>query len=513
MTIRKGLIPLLLSLTLVAIFSGCSSENSQNGSDNIQKIRIITTGFMQGQISPFERHYSRGRIKKYGGPANVATVIDELIAQAESENSTAMVVDLGDNLSGSAEALLTKGEVMAKILSNLPLTASLIGNLEFAHGQKALTHYFQDLNVPFVSTNISGTDNSQLPFTNKYIEVMAGTTKILIAGLSPPNLKYICLPSNTEGVEVMEWFDKPLKLMNEEKEKRNASILLVLSQESLGKKDEKLRKALNNNKVDLFVGLDFNRKGIIRESENGYTITFPGHNRGQRIGITDLSYSPSRGIFAISTRFKTVEADAVHEKPSVAKWINEAAEKYRTMLDEKIAVAATDLDRMFFEESDTGNLVADAIREKTGSQIVCINSGGIATDISKGPVILRDLYSLIPYQNKVISFTISGADLINFLMKTLGKGSPLQVSGINLELRSIEGKRGYEIINMTVNNLPIDESKTYLFATNDFVKDRSPQLIPVGNVSEHGLVRDTVIDFLKSKSPYSATPKGRINLR
>jgi 2',3'-cyclic-nucleotide 2'-phosphodiesterase (5'-nucleotidase family) len=339
---------------------------------------------------------------------------------------------------------------------------------------------------------------------------MAGDIKIMIAGLTPPNLKYICLPSNTAGVNVMEWFDSPLSAINIEKEKRQAQILILLSQESLGKKDEKLIKALNNNHIDLFVGTDFARKGIVRETQNGYTITFPGHNRGQRIGVTDLSYSKSRGIFAISTNFKTVETSVEEEKPSMRNWLKEAIDKHRSKLDEEIATIAAPLDRQFFGEGDTGNLVADAIKEATNASIVCINSGGVATPLEKGPIRLRDFYTLIPFENKIVSFNIKGTDLLTFLRETLGKGSPLQVAGIKLEMRSIEGERGYELTNIKVDDLPVNPDKVYSFATNDFVKGRSPQLIAIGPINESSLVRDCVINFLRKHSPYSPPGKSRI---
>jgi len=501
-----------LSFALILVTVGGCFKDSDSGSDNedIQNIRIITTGFLQGRMAPFERRYSRNRIRKFGGPSNIAATIDTLIGEAREKGYEPILVDLGDNLSGSAEALLTKGAVMARFLSELPLSATLLGNLEFAHGQNPLTKYFQEMKIPFVASNILKEDGSSLPFTNEYIEQKVGNTKILIAGLTPPNLKYICLPANTKGIQVMNWFDDALKAMNKEKAKRNAEILLVLSQESLGKKDEKLKKALNNNKIDIFVGLDFSRKGIVRESKNGYSITFPGHNRGQRIGITDFSYSKKRGIFSISTKFKTIESDRIQGKPSIDKWMTLEIDKYRKELDKEIAVCSADLDRQFFNEGDTGNLVADAIKEMTGASIVCINSGGVASDLPKGPVKLRALYTMIPYQNKVVSFNIRGIDFLKFLRATLGKGSPLQIAGLKIKLRAIEGKRGFEIINITVGGKPVDENTVYKFATNDFLKGRSPQLVENGEIEEKGLVRDCVSAYLKQHTPYLPPSKSRI---
>ena len=208
---------LYIAAFIVLLGSLTSCTDSKTSDNSVQKIRIITTGFMQGRITPFERRYSRNRVRKYGGPAALASTIDKLVEEAKNNNSTPIVVDLGDNLSGSAEALLTKGEVIARFLSEIPLSATLTGNLEFAFGEQVLEKYFKELKVPFIASNLTAKDGSQLPFINRYIEVMAGDVKVLIAGLAPPNLKYICLPSNTAGIEVMNWFDTPLKIINKEK--------------------------------------------------------------------------------------------------------------------------------------------------------------------------------------------------------------------------------------------------------------------------------------------------------
>lgn len=77
-------------------------------------------------------------------------------------------------------------------------------------------------------------------------------------------------------------------------------------------------------------------------------------------------------------------------------------------------------------------------------------------------------------------------------------------------MRTIEGKRGYELTNIKVGDRPVEAEKTYSFATNDFVKGRSPQLIATGKVNETSLVRDCVINFLRKHSPYSPPGKSRI---
>jgi 5'-nucleotidase / UDP-sugar diphosphatase len=96
-------------------------------------------------------------------------------------------------------------------------------------------------------------------------------------------------------------------------------------------------------------------------------------------------------------------------------------------------------------ESVIGDLVTDAIRAGTGSDVALLNAGALRLDhpIPPGPITNYDLQALLPFadQTPVVTFRLSGARLRSVLEHgvsepVLGSGGFLQVSGISFAFDS-----------------------------------------------------------------------------
>lgn len=122
-----------------------------------------------------------------------------------------------------------------------------------------------------------------------------------------------------------------------------------------------------------------------------------------------------------------------------------------------------------------GNLLADIVYEqgnliyakRTGQNIdmVMLNHGGIRSILSKGPVTVKDVYSIMPFENSIVVVELSGKiilkRLVPFLMQ---KKIAHPVSGIKIHFNDED----YPVIK-TINNAPIDPDKMYHIATNDYL--------------------------------------------
>lgn len=121
-----------------------------------------------------------------------------------------------------------------------------------------------------------------------------------------------------------------------------------------------------------------------------------------------------------------------------------------------------------------GNMMADAVLEqsnpvfksRTGNNIdfVLLNHGGIRSILSKGNVTTRTAYEIMPFENSVVVTELKGThvnELIAYLQKAK-RAHP--ISGLKIKL-----DKDYELVESTVSGLPIDESKTYYVATNDYL--------------------------------------------
>ena len=66
-----------------------------------------------------------------------------------------------------------------------------------------------------------------------------------------------------------------------------------------------------------------------------------------------------------------------------------------------------------------GIICADSYREATGTEIGIMNVGGVRSGIEHGPVTIRQLMLISPFQNSVVKMNLLGKDLLNLLERSL----------------------------------------------------------------------------------------------
>jgi len=121
-----------------------------------------------------------------------------------------------------------------------------------------------------------------------------------------------------------------------------------------------------------------------------------------------------------------------------------------------------------------GNMMADAVYEqsnpvfkkRTGKDIdfVLLNHGGIRAIISKGNITTRTAYEVMPFENSTVVVTLKGAqvqELIEYL-STAKRAHPISKLNIVLDTDGNFKSAG-------LNGQPLDFSKTYNVATNDYL--------------------------------------------
>jgi 2',3'-cyclic-nucleotide 2'-phosphodiesterase (5'-nucleotidase family) len=149
-------------------------------------------------------------------------------------------------------------------------------------------------------------------------------------------------------------------------------------------------------------------------------------------------------------------------------------------MDVPLATTAVELDSrnatVRTREAAIGNLIADAMRASTRSDIAIMNGGGIrggkvyppGTPISR-----RDVLAELPFGNRVVAIEISGRELRRAienglsLLPNAGGRFP-QVAGMTIEA-DISRSAGSRVVSIKVGEAPLDEGKNYRLATNDFL--------------------------------------------
>lgn len=128
-------------------------------------------------------------------------------------------------------------------------------------------------------------------------------------------------------------------------------------------------------------------------------------------------------------------------------------------------------------ETALGNMLADIIRDNTGTQIAFINGGGIRIndDIPPGPITNYDLEGIVYYDNELVSFDLTGRDIMEILTNSVsradsGAGRFLQISGMRFRYRK-DGDQ-FKVTEAWVGDQPVNPEKKYSASTLSFVYEQ-----------------------------------------
>jgi 2',3'-cyclic-nucleotide 2'-phosphodiesterase (5'-nucleotidase family) len=182
-------------------------------------------------------------------------------------------------------------------------------------------------------------------------------------------------------------------------------------------------------------------------------------------------------------------------------------------LNTVIGTLAADWRTSFDEESNTGNWEADVFREFAGTDIGLVNSGGLRKSMFAGTITKRDIWEMNPFGNTLVTFTLSGRQLLQMLeWQASKKGELMQISGLryNYDPDAPDGKK---VIEATTNGRGVDTQRSYTAVTNNFVAGHAKQLLGIepGTITDlYAIDRDVLIDYVLRHGTISSTVEGRI---
>ena len=174
-----------------------------------------------------------------------------------------------------------------------------------------------------------------------------------------------------------------------------------------------------------------------------------------------------------------------------------------------------------------GNLVADAMLDRVkdqGVQIAYANSGGIRSSIDAGEVTMGEVLTVLPFQNTLSTFELSGEGLLAALENGVSqveevKGRFPQVAGLKFTWDSSvapnEGRIQEVMVAEGDGYVPLDPAKTYLIVTNNFVRNGGDGYGMFAgedkNAYDYGPdLADVLAEYMAAQGPVTPMVEGRI---
>lgn len=175
-----------------------------------------------------------------------------------------------------------------------------------------------------------------------------------------------------------------------------------------------------------------------------------------------------------------------------------------------------------------GNLVADAMLARVADQGITIaiqNGGGLRASISEGQITMGDILSVLPFQNTLSTFQVTGAVVIDALENGAsrledGAGRFVQVAGLKYTLTPANepGNRISDVMAMRDGAWSENELNTlYRVVSNDYVRQGGDGFGMFATEAQNAYdfgpdLADVLAEYIIENAPYQPYLDGRITI-
>jgi 5'-nucleotidase/UDP-sugar diphosphatase len=477
-----------------------------------------------------------GKGECIGGAARLVTAVNQEREKLKGQN--VLFLSAGDNFQGSLFYTTYKGQTELEFLNQMKLDALALGNHEFDDGESALVPFLDKASFPVLGANVHPNAQSGASGKIKSSAVLeVGGQKIGIIGGIANDTPELASP----GPNIV--IDDDVKAITAEVEKLKAEgVNKIIAVTHIGYPRERDVIAKIPG-IDVVIG--GHSHSLLSKTDpkaEGPYPTMVDNPEGSKVPVVQAaSYSKYLGelkvVFDDNGVVKEATGDPIHLdnaiKPdqAVLARIKELGAPIEELKNKEISEATDAIDgsreSCRAKECAMGNLVADAILDRTKDQGVTIaiqNGGGIRASIDKGVVTMGEVLTVLPFQNTLATFQLTGADLKASLEGGLseieeGKGKFPQVAGLKYSFDKAVAPNGGRLKSVEVMEggawVPLDDAKTYSIATNNFVRGGGDGYKLFADKAENAYdygpgLEQVVADYLTANRPYTPKLDGRI---
>lgn len=236
------------------------------------------------------------------------------------------------------------------------------------------------------------------------------------------------------------------------------------------------------------------------------------------ISILVLTSCSVPGWKLTSIEGRKIALDNSHESTADTSF-NAFLLPYKQQLDSKmnevIGFATQDM-RAHKPESLLSNWSADVYLKAAtafqgeGVDAAIVNLGGLRTQISAGPITVRKVFELMPFENELVIVWLKGSELeelLQFFAMIGGQG----VGGIRMQIRDGKAQQ------IKVGGQPIDRHKIYTIATNDYLAEGNDYMTALTRhekrVNTGIRVRDMLMEHIRKETAAGRTIQSQLEGR
>lgn len=471
-----------------------------------------------------------------GGAGRLIIAIAQERKKLDGQN--VLLLSAGDNFQGSLFYTTYKGKVEGEFLNQMKFDAMALGNHEFDDGEAALAPFLDMIEFPVLGANVKANAQSKLGDRVKpSIVVEVGGQKIGIIGAITNDTPELASPGPNVAIE-----DDVKSITAEVEKLKGEGVNKIIAVTHIGYKRERDVIAKIPG-IDVVVGGHSHSllSNTDPKAEGPYP-TMVDNPDGYKVPVVQAaSYSKYLGEFKVvfddNGVVKSASGDPIYldksitPDPAVLARIKELGAPIEALKNKEVAETTDVIDgsreSCRTRECAMGNLVSDAILDRVkgqGVEIVISNGGGLRASIDKGTVTMGEVLTVLPFQNTLATFQISGKDLVAGLENGLsqvedGAGRFPQVAGLKYTFDRSAAPNAGRVKSVEVMEggawTPLNPDKDYLVATNNYVRQGGDGYKVFADKAKNAYdygpgLEQVVADYLGAHRPYTPKLDGRI---
>jgi len=490
----------IVSLLVLFHSVGCQSKAPQ-------QITILHTNDIHGHFVPETATWLDDR-PLVGG----MVALDHYVRQARTEAPNNLLLDAGDLMTGNLicdmEYKGAEGGALIEMMNMIGYDGMVYGNHEFDKPIANARNLAPIADFPILSANLVDSMGNNFAKAKYKIHDCQGL-KVGVIGITYHQMVGMAKPDNLMGFYTIE----PAGVVNDIVAEIDAPTDLIIVLSHLGY-DNDIELAGQINNVDLIVGGHSHRRIQFPELVNGVLIVQAG-SYAQNLGRLDLVVAGDT-VQSYDGKLISTFVEGIEPQPELEAF----ADSFATIIDEEygaeIGRLAADLKSEYQTESNVGDWLTDIIRRETKSDVAFINSGGIRKDMAAGPVTIRDIAEMLPFQNYIETFKCTGEELMTILTENaraegLKTHGILQVSGVTYSWK-MQGD-DVKLVEVKVDGKKLKVDRIYKIAGIDYVNANHARYYKIEprELNNTGLeISNIVVEAVKKAKSINAKVEGRI---
>ena len=552
------------AMALLVVLSSCATTSTTATTDEIVKVQDAKLEHNLTLLVTSDIHV--GVEDNY-----TLAAVYEKRKEYEAAGDYTLLIDNGDVLQGGLLSSVSKGEDLIDIMNLAGYDILTMGNHEFDYGMAQFLKNSAKLNNQYISCNFN--KNGKLVFKPYVIKQYDGV-RFAFIGINTPDTLTTSTPKYFQDVNskfIYGFFQgnngKTLysKVQDAIDSAKAEGADYVIAVAHIGQKETsgpyKYTDIISNTSgIDVFLdGHSHDTDQVNMKDKYGHNVFRMGvGTKLDAVGV--VRFTPEGTIEHHLLTYKKPEEGEEPKKYDnpVSRYIDRKNEILNTLMSE--VVGNTDFPLYIYDptakdeagkpiriirrmETNLGDLVVDAYKERTGADCAYTNGGGIRVNVESGDIKISDIKNVQPFGNIVCLLEVTGQQILDAMewgcrvLPAENGGFP-QVSGITFEVDTsienpckvddngmcsgIEGER--RVKNLKINGVDVDPNKKYKLSTlsytaldhgDGYTAFDGCTVLEMGISEDYLLVVDYIKENLEGKIPEKYTEpygEGRIKI-